>query len=143
MRKRDKQRVFDKVATHLLTQRQKSTQNSKSYRCVYKNEDGLMCAAGCLIPNTVVMNDEINSMSWNTLISRVKNPNPTSYEYDILLSLNQKLPKYLLEDDAIYFVKTLQDIHDQQQIYDWKEHLQFIADEFGLDSGVLNQFEGE
>lgn len=40
------QQIFDKVATHLLTQnRQAMTLGG----CMYRAEDGAMCAVGCLI----------------------------------------------------------------------------------------------
>jgi hypothetical protein len=40
------QEVFDQVATHLLTQRQRSTTKGN---CAYRGDDGLKCAAGCLL----------------------------------------------------------------------------------------------
>ncbi len=43
------QEVFDKVAEHLLTQNKKSI--GLNGGCCYRGENGLTCAAGCLIPD--------------------------------------------------------------------------------------------
>ena len=41
------QTIFDKVAAHLLAQRQQSL--NADGRCAYRGENGLRCAVGCLI----------------------------------------------------------------------------------------------
>ncbi len=43
-----KQEIFDKVATHLLTQNEKALNSVGG--CVYRTDKGLKCAVGCLIP---------------------------------------------------------------------------------------------
>ncbi len=46
------QKIFDKVATHLLTQKKKSLmpeELSGFCKCAYRGKDGLSCAVGCLI----------------------------------------------------------------------------------------------
>jgi hypothetical protein len=45
------QQVFTQVATHLLTQKSRSTVYTpdNGETCAYRNGNGLMCAAGCLI----------------------------------------------------------------------------------------------
>ena len=42
------QELFDKVVTHLRTQGKQSTGSHGG--CMYRNAEGLTCAAGCLIP---------------------------------------------------------------------------------------------
>lgn len=42
----NRQEIFDKVAKHLLTQNARSEDGES---CLYRSEDGLMCAVGCLI----------------------------------------------------------------------------------------------
>jgi hypothetical protein len=42
--------VFDKVVEHMLKQNQRAV--DKDNRCMYKTEDGLKCAVGCLINDT-------------------------------------------------------------------------------------------
>lgn len=41
--------LFEKIKTHLLTQMEKST--DEDGLCMYRGLNGLMCAAGCLIPD--------------------------------------------------------------------------------------------
>lgn len=46
------QQVFNHIVNHLMTQKQRSTVRSDPRdkdRCVYRNRNGLKCAAGCLI----------------------------------------------------------------------------------------------
>lgn len=44
------QKIFNKVAKHLLTQKKKAKQDGV---CVMKTKAGLMCAVGCLIPDSM------------------------------------------------------------------------------------------
>jgi hypothetical protein len=44
-----KQQLFDKVATHLLTQNRKATDGKEA--CLYRGPGGTMCAVGCLMTN--------------------------------------------------------------------------------------------
>ena len=47
-----KQQVFDKVATHLLTQGKASRAVvGGEVGCAYRGEDGTSCAVGCLLPD--------------------------------------------------------------------------------------------
>lgn len=43
------QQIFDQVATHLLTQNKQSMKSGDVNVCLYRNGEGLKCAAGCLI----------------------------------------------------------------------------------------------
>ncbi len=45
----DKQALFNKVVTHLLAQNQRSS--SDSHSCAYRGNNGLMCAAGAVLPD--------------------------------------------------------------------------------------------
>ena len=47
----DKRAVFNRVKNHLLTQNKRSVRASRTNngRCVYRGDDGCMCAIGCLI----------------------------------------------------------------------------------------------
>lgn len=51
-----KQELFNKVVTHLLTQKQPARKTGRDnvrpgVKCMYRNADGLKCAVGCLIPD--------------------------------------------------------------------------------------------
>lgn len=43
------QEIFDKVATHLIQQGEPAMDSNGD--CVYRNDQGLKCAVGCLIPD--------------------------------------------------------------------------------------------
>lgn len=141
MRKRDKQRVFDKVAAHLLTQKKKSTVDETYNRCVYKTKGGLMCAAGVLLPQDITLPEDINTLGWTTLMYHTKDAEVNGYQ--IYKKLKKKIQKYLLEESAINFVKDLQIIHDQFHVNEWYDRLKSTAEIHDLDSSVLNQFKGD
>jgi hypothetical protein len=61
----DEQLVFDTVAKHLLTQGKKSL--GISGNCLYRNEQGLKCAAGCLIPEEQY-NVYMEGSTWSDLV---------------------------------------------------------------------------
>ena len=45
----NKQYIFDRVATHLMTQSRKSVDPTSDKLCKYRGPDGCMCAIGCLM----------------------------------------------------------------------------------------------
>lgn len=49
------QEIFDKVATHLATQKVASFQRFQG--CLYRGPNGTMCAVGCLIPDSMFSPD--------------------------------------------------------------------------------------
>jgi len=107
----NRQEVFDKVAAHLLTQREKS---KDSYGCLYRSPDGLKCAIGCLIPDNL-------------------------YDKAIENSPVDELPENILrfigvEDsiEDINFLTDLQIIHDDSLSENWREKLINFAEDKGL-----------
>jgi hypothetical protein len=56
----DKQKIFKKVAIHLLTQGKKSQRKLRFHRntvCAYRGYNNLKCAIGCLIPDKLYSSD--------------------------------------------------------------------------------------
>lgn len=50
----NKAEIFEKVQTHLLAQKCRSAginPQTENFICLYRGPEGLMCAAGCLIPD--------------------------------------------------------------------------------------------
>ncbi|UTS52078.1 hypothetical protein [Synechococcus phage BUCT-ZZ01] len=124
MRKRDKQRVFDKVAVHLLTQREQSNSNGT---CVYRGKDRLMCAAGVLIPTDIDIPEDFNSTDWDGLIHHIKYPKDKFTKI-----LAKRLPLYYLESSAVAFVQELQHIHDHKNPSEWPTYLIWYAEDHKL-----------
>lgn len=107
------QQVFEKVATHLLTQNAKSYGSGlESDACKYRGEDGKMCAAGCLIAY-----DEYSSSMEGT-----------NWTADIFPDTHKDL------------IVLLQAIHDIDEVEDWYEKLEELAFSHNLDSSFMLKF---
>lgn len=102
------QEVFDQVSEHMLSQKVRS-QNSNG--CAYRGDDGLMCAAGCLIADseyTPHMDNEDDG-SWAGLVDE------------------GVFPK-----EHLNLIGNLQHIHDAVDPDGWKEELESLAGAFNL-----------
>jgi hypothetical protein len=105
----DPQVVFDKVAEHLLTQKERS-EYQVNCACSYRGPKGLKCAAGCLIPD-IDYNEEMENKSWGTLVSS-----------GIVPATN------------MYLIGRLQRIHDIFEPFEWLTKLNELAREMNLDT---------
>jgi hypothetical protein len=123
-----KQEIFDKVAAHLLTQRKRCVNQTGD--CVYRSDDGLKCAAGCLIPDDVdIANKPFNVSPWS----------------GIPLDIRTRI----LGDDADFnrkesMIISLQDIHDSPDSWvNWrvKFRLRNLAELENLDYSILAEYE--
>jgi hypothetical protein len=113
------QEVFDKVATHLLRQKEKSVAlfNQFSYPlCAYRGENGTMCAVGCLIPNEKY---HTGMEGWNVDF------------------VTKDLPELA---QHIYLLQNLQSIHDNEDVEQWEDKLRCLGEENNLDVSVLEKF---
>lgn len=122
-----KQEVFDKVALHLLKQNERSVEVSKPDAlpgCMYRGKDGLMCAAGALIP------DELYDANFegNTINSVLAD----NYRLRGLFQ-QEVLDSPLLED--------LQCLHDgvAYEISNWYFYLLDLAKEHGVNTDALTK----
>lgn len=95
-----KQEIFDKVAEHLLTQRQRS--GNQTF-CEYFHHSGLKCAAGCLIP-TVAYKRGFEGRSW------------------FQLTKDKEVP-----DLGETFISQLQRLHDTEPVDRWFSLLKRLA----------------
>jgi len=134
-----KQEIFDKVATHLLTQNEKSSKsiaittstnttdnplNKNELMCLYRSPNNLKCAIGCLIP------DELydKSMEGRTVsglladwpkLARILGVNRGSVIRDILVDLQM--------------------LHDWKPTGIWRAELLDIARSYSLDPAVVQK----
>lgn len=109
-----KQAIFDKVATHLLTQKKKS-RDPKIKTCLYRGPNGLKCAVGCLLRDDEITMKENDYTVWSL-----------------------KLPNTLLGQE--YFLRELQIIHDTNKPSKWINKLSLLATKECLNKDVLKQF---
>lgn len=102
------QELFDKVATHLLTQGEQSRADA---RCAYRGDRGLQCAVGCLIPD-----DKYSSSMEGSGIS--------------LPLVQAGLPPSI----RVYLdlIKDLQVVHDAYSVWAWPAQLQVVADRHAI-----------
>jgi len=127
------QETFDTVVHHLRRQNQKSMylpvyedsfdEQPPDMECAYRGENGLMCAAGCLIPDELYK-EEFEGMS------------PVDYDdmrYPHYHKTRDELTKVFTDlGHEIKLVLALQKIHDNYEVPEWEEQFQRVADKFGL-----------
>lgn len=116
------QQVFDQVAAHLLHQNERSVRDGKSAACVYRGDNGLKCAAGCLIDDTEYKPEFDQSIpafgtSWGSMVKR------------------GLVPKHNTE----MFIEELQDLHDGTIPSHYSHALRRVAETYNLKTDVLDK----
>ena len=112
------QEVFDQVARHLLTQQKRSvTKDEEQFSCRYKNENGLSCAAGCLIADDEYYKD-MEGSSWDVLVDE-----------DVVPTEN-----------CLELIIALQNIHDCAPVEEWRAALGKLASLYKLSTDILTQY---
>ncbi len=125
------QEVFDKVATHLLTQKKKSIGEDG---CSYRGEDNTSCAVGCLIPDSKYT-PEIEGAGVQGLY--------TENQTNSLIRLRKILGEVLnwdFDKENTIFLRELQYIHDRKDVEYWKDSLVGFAEKWDLNKSVLVKF---
>ncbi len=117
------QEIFDYVVGHLRKQNAKAlTPNQKA--CVYRNEEGLTCAAGCLIPEGLY-HDGFEGSSFRTVLNGVFHRTligealSTAKERAEQLRALYKVHNDLIED--------LQGLHDKRPVENWEPSFARVA----------------
>lgn len=127
----DRQSLFDYVARHLLRQNAQSLSNGSENRndnhCVYRDPNGLKCAAGCLIEDRLYTADlECKSI--------LEKPVKDAIEASIGRKIDGKIfgsdPEFGTEMDL---VSQLQKLHDYNPPRTWKDKLRALATRFELE----------
>jgi hypothetical protein len=112
----NKQEVFNKVRDHMLKQNERSTNDTG--HCAYRGDNGMMCAAGCLIPDELY-NDKMDidgGVSWGSVCLRYP-----------------KVESTISTDPNVHsLISHLQGTHDSVSVERWPEALKNVALEHGL-----------
>src|SRR5438132_7005107 len=115
------QAVFGFVARHLLRQQAKSSAaiaGREETLCVFRSPGGLMCAAGCLVP------DADYDPQWEH-DGEIGRPDPFgNYSRSSHYFLRRGFDLQLLSD--------LQWIHDVAEVNEWSAKLAGVASDWGL-----------
>jgi len=86
--------VFEYIKHHLLTQMKRCVDDKGD--CLYRNKQGLKCAAGCLIADDEYI-PEIENKSWYSLVVEKFAP-----------------------EDHMELIQEMQRIHDDTPVSDWE-----------------------
>lgn len=111
------QEVFDQVAKHLLTQKQKSVGVHENGRvcCKYRGDNGLKCAVGCLIGDDEYSSEKFENRAWLTLVD------------DCVVPFTH-----------MNLIVDLQTLHDNVGVSFWPKCLKAFAEERGLSTSAVD-----
>ncbi len=113
-----RQEIFDRVASHLLIQKEHSVDVSGDM-CLYRGMNGIKCAVGVLIP------DEVYSPSFE------------GKDFMVVWVTVPALADIIAAED-LYLTKRLQQIHDACSVLSWRKKLLELAVSFELDVSVFD-----
>jgi hypothetical protein len=125
------QELFDKIATHLITQNEKAV-DSKGH-CVYLNHAGKKCAVGCLFDETTYS----KKFEGITICYFIEFKNFLPDQQRKVIAIQKALEIAGIEINQYPLLSDLQKIHDTTHITDWKYMLTGVALKFKLNSDVL------
>jgi hypothetical protein len=121
------QEVFDRVAEHLLTQKQKA---KDGLMCKYRTEDGRKCAIGCLIP------DDLYEERWEGLSlspGEREEREKDSTDFAVMLAKNVT--------GCYSLLRALQYCHDKSYVEDWPNKLRALASDWDLSYEVVDKLD--
>lgn len=121
LRTNNMQKIFTKVATHMLTQMKRA--ETATGVCAYRGANGLMCAVGCLIPDELYSED-LERKSVLPLLHYIEKHNPHQVEAFVAVGINRSNAPLLVR---------LQTIHDRFAARLWQDELTKAAKDFNLE----------
>lgn len=108
------QEIYDTVSKHLLKQNTQSRiSDNTEGMCAYKSDDGLKCAAGCLIP------DELYD------------PRIETHGIEYVFAHWPEVAAHIGPEN-LKLVERLQEMHDNLDPEDWPVELNYVATVYGL-----------
>jgi hypothetical protein len=125
----NRQKVFDTVVAHLLTQNEQCRSTLKGVNtCAYRGKFGLKCAVGVLIP------DEVYSpIIEGESVNEIFDPQEASDDGEMREALTRvKKAIRLRTNDERYMLESLQMIHDNFEPDQWQYELRKLAAELRL-----------
>lgn len=132
---RDLQEMFDISVSGLLKQNKKS-KSEDGHACLYRAPDGSKCAAGLLIPDesydekfeshACLTDMEIKDLMFDYSIQRIST----------LEKLREAIGIDTIEKQEL--IRKLQRIHDDSEIASWRLKFYKVAEDFSLNTNVLN-----
>ncbi|NBQ67310.1 MAG: hypothetical protein EBU46_00150 [Nitrosomonadaceae bacterium] len=126
------QEIFDVVSTHMLTQRQVA-RAATTKQCMYKTEEGLKCAVGCLIneadynPLMEKAGSLINFDQFNLYFTKVEALTEKEVAARLIADALKANEVDILDQNVKSLLIHLQSLHDNQDVCHWRSSLQTIA----------------
>jgi len=120
------QQIFDKSASHLLKQGEKSFAEKGEYLCAYRGKNGLMCAVGCLIDDA--------HYDWRTEGEAVDDSK------EVREALEKSGIDFHSNAPVLHLLSKLQCIHDNADVDEWPYHLDKVADMYKLDNTMVTKW---
>ena len=129
------QEIFDKVATHLLKQGQRSVALSSegAPQCQYRGDKGTMCAVGCLIPD-----ERYDSSIEGLSVAMMTREDDFHQEDDGVLDALGFAVKFR----QIRLLTDLQIMHDNVEPDQWKPWLIALGKRYGLNTDSIGSVDG-
>lgn len=116
-----KQQTFEFVATSLLKQNAKSTENNEAKTCMYRSLDGSKCAAGFCIPDDAYDQE----MEWKVVSNLVEGGEHPDITHKSFFGHDTPL------------LEQLQKVHDNQPVPEWRNWLIEVGRAQDLDASFL------
>ena len=127
------QEIFDKVASHLLTQNVRSPFGGS---CLYRAPNGNMCAVGCLISKEVYDAQNYTDADDN-VVNRLEGAGIRSIR--VRGSVEDSIGR-TLDDPELRLLMDLQGMHDRLGPEDWPARMQKFADRYDLSNLVVVEY---
>ncbi len=124
----NKQEIFDKVATHLITQNAKAVSEDDSESCLYRSPGGLTCAMGHLIP------DDLYHPSMEGKGARAELFAPVYDHLDVPYVLGDEST---LHGEEVRLIMALQSTHDNWPPDRWPDVLATVAKDYELNADCI------
>ena len=126
------QEIFDKVATHLLTQNARSHSGGS---CLYRAPNGNMCAIGCLISTGTYTAQ--NYTDAGRVVNRLEGAGIGSIR--VRGSVEESIGRRL-EDEELRLLMDLQCMHDSLDPEDWPARLKKFSDRYNLSNEAVVEY---
>ncbi len=124
----DSQSAFNTIVTHLRKQGERC--NDPGGMCLYRGEDGLQCAVGCLIPDDVY-SEMMEGAGTITTLMGLRDAPSWDEEYDSYPLVYPELAN-LFADVDLQLLHDMQAIHDNKAPDEWEYHFARVSDAYGL-----------
>lgn len=140
------QEIFDRVARHLLTQNAKAI--APDGACSYRAPGGLMCAVGCLIPDSYydpkLEHNSIGSLESSLASFKKDSKYATSGQKRIGELWDNIRTSLGLDEEGVKLLSSLQAIHDNggmgYEVSSWPARLRVCAKDYKLSTHVVDNF---